>query len=148
MNLMSHGRLAGALFLAMALGLFTMGGIQAADKAEDAAVKDLMRQPLDAAARYHDHPAAISLTEVTLPPGGDSEPHRHPGPVAVYVLEGTLIFQAGDGPLQTVYAGGTVFEPAGVIHRVARNPSQTDPVRFLAWMLIDANETELVLPVD
>ncbi len=43
-------------------------------------------------------PTRATTQEVTFEPGAASAPHRHPGPVFGYVLEGGLEFQAGDAP--------------------------------------------------
>lgn len=124
-----------------------VGVAQAADGPPgEGVVKDLLRQVLGSVP--DGGATALSLVEVSYPPGGSSEAHRHPGPVVVYVLEGSLEFQAGDGPLRLLQAGDVFFEPAGVVHRISRNASQTSPARFLAWMLVDAEETELVQPAD
>lgn len=140
---------AGLVPLFLGFGL-CVGVVQAADSPAgspgEGVVKDLLRQVLEPVP--DGGASALSLVEVSYPPGGSSEAHRHPGPVVVYVLEGSLEFQAGDGPLQLLQAGDVFFEPAGVVHRISRNASQTSPARFLAWMLIDAEETELVQPAD
>lgn len=112
----------------------------------DAKVKDLLRQTLQE--KVDGQPAMVSLVEVHYPAGGSSQPHRHPGPIVGYVLEGAIEFQLDDGPVQTIRAGETFFEPARALHKVSRNASQTEPARFLAYMLAPQSEKELVLPVD
>lgn len=42
--------------------------------------------------------ATATTLEVTIEPGGGSPPHRHPGPVFGYVLEGEFETQLGDAP--------------------------------------------------
>ncbi len=91
-------------------------------------------------------PTRATTQEVTFEPGVASAPHRHPGPVFGYVLEGELEFQAGDAPAQTLKAGDTFYEPAGVLHAVARNPSDKARSRILAVMLHPRNAKELVVP--
>ena len=78
-----------------------------------------------------------SVTAVTLlfAPGATSTPHKHPGSVLVYVIEGAIEMQAGTSPLTTVRAGETFFEPAGATHAVARNPSPSEPTRAIAFLL-------------
>jgi len=111
-----------------------------------AAVKEVLLQALGET--VEGNPAAVSLVEVSYPPGGASEPHRHPGPVVGYVLEGAIEFQADDGPLRTIHAGEGFFEPAHALHRVSRNASNTRPARFLAYMLVREGDKRLVLPAD
>jgi quercetin dioxygenase-like cupin family protein len=82
------------------------------------------------------HPGeSLTLVSLTFQPGVQSKPHRHPGPVLVYVLEGALEMQIGDGPLTTVREGETFYEPSGVVHSVARNPHATQPARAIAFLL-------------
>ena len=58
------------------------------------------------------HPGEqVSMTVVNYPPGLESQPHSHHGPVFVYVLEGTMELQVNGGPLTTVPAGETFYEP-------------------------------------
>ncbi|TWT56944.1 Isonitrile hydratase [Thalassoglobus neptunius] len=87
-----------------------------------------------------------SLLEVTVPPLGFSPPHRHPGSVTGYVLEGTLEFAVEDEPIQTLKAGDTFFEPKMILHRVSRNPDKTRPCRFLVTMVHPADAKQLVIP--
>ncbi len=91
-------------------------------------------------------PAKASLIEVTLPPGAESPPHHHPGPVTGYVLEGTLEFQIGDRPLRTLKAGDSFFEPTMILHRVARNPSDKRVCRVLVTMIHPADAKRLTIP--
>ncbi len=90
--------------------------------------------------------AKVTLLELSYGPGESSAPHRHPGPVVVYILEGALEAQIDDGPVRTYKKGESFFEPANALHKVSRNASQTEPVRFLAYMLTSADEEQLVRP--
>ncbi|MEW4489510.1 cupin domain-containing protein [Thalassoglobus sp. JC818] len=87
-----------------------------------------------------------SLIEVTVPPMGFTPPHRHPGSVTGYLLEGTLEFAVEDRPVQTLKAGDTFFEPKMILHRVSRNPDKTRPCRFLVTMVHPADAKQLVIP--
>src|SRR5579884_1457220 len=57
--------------------------------------------------------AKITLLELERAPGSAGAPHRHPGPVVVYVVEGELESQVGDGPVKVYRKGETFYEPAG-----------------------------------
>ncbi len=90
--------------------------------------------------------AKVTVLELERAPGTAGAPHRHPGPVFVYVLDGELE-SAIDGQEPKVYAKGEMFyEPPRALHRVSRNPSKTAPVRFLAFLLTAKDEKELVRP--
>jgi quercetin dioxygenase-like cupin family protein len=64
---------------------------------------------------------AITVMEMTIPPGSGPPPHTHPGGEAVYVLEGNLryhidgeVHEGGPGSFFYIPAGITEnFEPAG-----------------------------------
>jgi quercetin dioxygenase-like cupin family protein len=91
-------------------------------------------------------PTRATTQEVTFEPGVASAPHRHPGPVFGYVLEGELEFQAGDGPARRLNAGDTFYEPAMVLHAVARNSSAKVRTRVLAVILHPRDAKALVIP--
>jgi quercetin dioxygenase-like cupin family protein len=88
----------------------------------------------------------VTVWELERAPGASSPPHRHPGPVLGYVLEGELEVALGDGPVKTYKAGQMWYEPARILHRVSRNPSKTKNVRFLAILFSDEGEKTLVIP--
>jgi quercetin dioxygenase-like cupin family protein len=91
-------------------------------------------------------PARATTLEATFEPGAASAPHRHPGPVFGYVLEGELEFQAGDAPARRLKAGDTFYEPARVLHTVSRNPSDKAKTRLLAILVHPRDAKELVIP--
>ncbi len=91
-------------------------------------------------------PARATTLEVTFEPGAASAPHRHPGPVFGYVLEGEFEFQAGDAPARRLKAGDTFYEPEMVLHAVSRNPSAKARTRLLAVMLHARGAKALVVP--
>src|SRR5262245_64238394 len=79
--------------------------------------------------------AKATVVEVTLGPGQAGEPHRHPGPVFGYVLEGEYEHALDDEPVKTYKAGDTFYAPSGSVHGVARNPSGKTRTRLLAVIL-------------
>ncbi|QDT78141.1 Cupin domain protein [Gimesia maris] len=87
-----------------------------------------------------------TMLEVTLDPLAGSPPHRHPGSVSGYIIEGTFEFQVGDGPLQTFRAGDTFFEPAMILHRIGRNPDPEKRTRFIVTMVHPSDARQLVIP--
>ncbi len=114
--------------------------------ADSPAIRVLLEQTL--AEKLNGKEAKVTLIEVTKGPGEAASPHRHPGPVVGYVLEGELEFQVEGRPLHTYHKGDVFFEPAGALHAVSRNPSKTQPVRFLAFFLMGAEEKRLVIPAN
>ncbi len=93
-------------------------------------------------------PGQVTTFELTLAPGAAGTPHRHPGPIYGYVLEGEFEFQAGDEPEQRLKAGDTFYEPAMALHGVSRNPSKTAQTKVLAIMVHARDAKDLVIPVE
>ena len=74
----------------------------------------------------------VTFVEVTYEPGEAGKPHRHPGPVFGYVLEGEFEFAINDEPAKVFKAGETFYEPSGCVHRVTKNASAEKRTRVLA----------------
>ena len=91
-------------------------------------------------------PTRATTLEVTFEPGAASAPHRHPGTVFGYVLEGELEFQTEDAPARRLNAGDTFYEPTMVLHAVSRNPSAKVRTRVLAVILHPRDAKALVVP--
>jgi quercetin dioxygenase-like cupin family protein len=76
----------------------------------------------------------VTVTELTLPPGNVGRPHRHPGFVLAYVLEGEVVAKIS-GSAEATYGRGQMFyEYPGSTHEVSRNASGTKPARILAMI--------------
>jgi quercetin dioxygenase-like cupin family protein len=87
-----------------------------------------------------------TTVEVTLGPGKASAPHRHPGPVFGYVLEGEYEWAIDDQPARILKVGDTFYEPTLCLHRVSRNPSNKGKTRILAVVLHPADVKDIVIP--
>jgi len=82
----------------------------------------------------------VRMEVVTFPPASVSPPHRHPGHVFVYVLDGAIESALDDQPPVRYQTGDSFYEPAGGLHRITRNTSDSDPARVLAVMLVHEGE--------
>ena len=83
------------------------------------------------------HGWQMTAVVVAYKAGEMDQPHRHPGFVFGYVIEGELKFQV-DGGKETVYRAGQMFyEAPGGVHRVSGNASSTKPARLLAMIFAD-----------
>jgi quercetin dioxygenase-like cupin family protein len=80
------------------------------------------------------------VLEVTIPPGPGSKPHRHPGLVMGYVLDGALRFALDGGPPQTVKTGEVFYEPPNILHTMSASADPNKPVRFLVFFVGDTGE--------
>ncbi len=91
-----------------------------------------------------------TMVEVVLDPLAGSPPHRHPGPVSGYVLEGTFEFQVEGSPVRLLKAGDSFFEPKMILHKVGRNPDKAARTRVLATIVhpSDAASIMIMEPVD
>ena len=76
----------------------------------------------------------VTVSEIHEAPGQVGKPHRHPGFVLVYVLEGAVVAKISGGPEKTYTAGQMFYEYPGSTHEVSRNASDTKPARFLAFI--------------
>ena len=90
--------------------------------------------------------AKATTFEVTFGPGIEGAPHRHPGPIYGYVIEGEFEFAVGDGKVQKLKAGDTFYEPTMALHAVSRNPSSKVKTRVLAILVHPRDAKELVIP--
>jgi quercetin dioxygenase-like cupin family protein len=88
----------------------------------------------DIAEKLDGKEAKATTVELTMEPGQLSSPHRHPGPVFGYVIEGEYEWAVNDRPAKVFKAGETFNEPTGALHRVSRNPGKAK-ARVLAVVL-------------
>ncbi len=123
--------------------LFGIGGMHAA-RESGSIVTPLSSREI--AETLDGEKAAATAVEVRLEPGGAGMPHRHPGPVFGYVLEGEYELGIDEQPTNILRAGETFYEPTGCLHRVSRNPSKEHVTRVIAWVLHPRDVKNLVLP--
>ena len=101
---------------------------------------------VDVAEQIDGKPAKATTFDLTFPPGASSLPHRHPGAVFGYVVQGDFEFKAGDDPVRTLTAGQSFYEPTMVLHEVGRNPSASVTTRVLAVIIHPRDTAQLVIP--
>lgn len=105
-------------------------------------VKQLMAKPLS---EYPGKEAV--MLEVSYAPGAKDMEHRHDAHALLYVLEGTVQMQLKGGPLVTLKAGDTFYEGPKDVHVVGRNASDTEPARFVVFLL-KGQGAPILTPVD
>jgi quercetin dioxygenase-like cupin family protein len=76
----------------------------------------------------------VTASYVDFAPGRVGNPHRHPGFVLVYVVEGAVVAKVSGQDERTYTAGQMFYEPPGSTHEVSRNASATQPARILAMI--------------
>jgi quercetin dioxygenase-like cupin family protein len=89
--------------------------------------------------------AKVTVVEVTLEPGQESVPHRHPGPVFGYVLEGEYEHAINDESAKVLKIGETFYEPGGCLHRVSRNPGKAK-TRIVATIVHPRDAKKISVP--
>jgi len=79
----------------------------------------------------------VTMVKVELEPGSPgSPPHRHPGPMFGFMLEGEIAFQLEGRPEERYRAGETFWEPGGdCVHLKAANASADQPASFIALVI-------------
>ena len=90
--------------------------------------------------------AKATVVEVTLEPGQAGSPHRHPGPVFGYVIEGKYELGIDDQLTKILKAGETFYEPTGCLHRVSKNPADSGKTRVLAVVLHPRDAKQVAIP--
>ena len=74
-----------------------------------------------------------------VPPGGVADRHYHPGDVAIYMLQGSLVFTPDHEQPFELKAGQITFNPAKHIHR-AKNMSASEPAKVLNCMIAEQGQ--------
>ena len=80
--------------------------------------------------------------EVNLAPGETGRPHHHARSAFIYayVVSGTVRSQVEGEPVHDYHAGDSWYEPPGAHHIVSRNPSPSQPAKFLAVFVVDSDD--------
>ncbi|NYF78282.1 cupin domain-containing protein [Granulicella arctica] len=105
---------------------------------------EIVRRQLLSAALGQRNVTQVDVREILFQPGQQTGRHLHPCPVLGYIVEGTALFQRSDAAdVQTLVAGSAFYEPAGTVILRFDNASATEPMRFIAYYLLDG-EQELI----
>jgi len=84
------------------------------------------------------------MITVEYPPGNSDPIHRHNAHAFVYVLEGSIVMQVRGGKEVTLTPGQTFYEGPSDVHIVGRNASQTQPAKFVVFLVKDKGAPVLV----
>jgi quercetin dioxygenase-like cupin family protein len=85
----------------------------------------------------------VDVREITLGPGQKAGYHRHPCPVFGLIKSGEALVQVEGEEARMLHAGEAFYEPQDrpIVH--FDNASETSPMTFVAFYLID-RETQLI----
>jgi quercetin dioxygenase-like cupin family protein len=103
------------------------------------AVRQLMMEPL---AGIDGQMGAVLLVEYS--PGASSKPHRHPGHVFAYVLDGAVVSEVYPGQPIKYTKGQMWYEPPMHTHRISRNASESAPAKLVVFMIIEKGQPLIV----
>jgi quercetin dioxygenase-like cupin family protein len=132
------------LTLAAGIGLGAGGMLAAPHNPEDERVKIIAERNI--IEKLDGKEAKVAMVQVTIAAGQDGAPHRHPGPVFGYVLEGEYELGIDDQPTKIVKQGETFYEPTGCLHRVSKNPSAKGTTRVLAVVVQPRDAKAVAIP--
>jgi quercetin dioxygenase-like cupin family protein len=132
-----------AITFGVALGV---AGVSLAQHGEQGHGKVMRLSERDVIETLDGKEARVTTVEVAYEPGESGQPHRHPGPIFGYVLEGEFELGLGEEPVKKLKAGETFYESTGILHRVSRNPSTKGRTRVLAVIVHPRDAKNLVLP--
>jgi quercetin dioxygenase-like cupin family protein len=79
-------------------------------------------------------------------PGADGSGHHHPVVGLGYMLSGTIVSAFAEDEPIAIEKGQSFVDAAHLIHRVSRNASATEPVRFVIAYTVREGELVTVLP--
>jgi quercetin dioxygenase-like cupin family protein len=86
----------------------------------------------------------VEAKQIYFEPGQITGHHDHPCPVVGYILKGSVKFQIEGEPPKVLHTGDAFFEPPDkrVLH--FDNASDTDPVTFVAFYLLDESDRDFI----
>ena len=84
------------------------------------------------------------MITVEYPPGASDPIHRHNAHGFIYVLEGSIVMQVKGGQEVTLTPGQTFYEGPDDVHVVGRNASQTEPAKFVVFLVKDRGAPVLI----
>jgi quercetin dioxygenase-like cupin family protein len=107
--------------------------------AQDAKVTEMLSKDL------HNIPGKEGLMiTVEYPPGASDPIHRHNAHAFIYVLEGSIVMQVKGGQEVTLTPGQTFYEGPDDVHVIGRNASQTEPAKFVVFLVKDKGAPVLI----
>jgi len=141
-SLLSHGAVALIAAVLAAVGTSSVSGLIGGASAQTAPAGTI---PLLTQALPDLPGREVRITLLDRGPGDNSAPHRHPGHHTFgYVVEGTYELGINGGPVRTLKAGDTFYEPPGALHSVSRNASKDKPMKIVVFMVADQSKPSTV----
>jgi quercetin dioxygenase-like cupin family protein len=83
---------------------------------------------------------SADVREIRLQPGQRGGRHLHKCAVLGYIVDGTAVYQIEGEPEQILPAGSAFHEPAGAIIAEFGNASDSEPMTFVSFYLLNGEE--------
>ncbi len=100
----------------------------------------IVRKPLLAAAIGGRSVGSVDVREIRFEAGQTTGRHVHPCPVLGYIASGAAVLEIEGRPPQPLLAGAAFYEPADTVIARFDNASSTEPMTFIAFYLLTADE--------
>jgi quercetin dioxygenase-like cupin family protein len=84
--------------------------------------------------------SSVDVREIRLEPGQLAGRHFHPCAVVGYIVGGTALYQIEGQATQTLPTGSAFYEPADTVIANFGNASQSAPMTFIAFYLLDGEQ--------
>ncbi|WP_214070653.1 cupin domain-containing protein [Mucilaginibacter sp. dw_454] len=100
----------------------------------------IIRKPLLTAELGSKQITTVEIKEIKFEPGQKTGVHFHPCPVTGYIASGSVDFQIEGEEEIFIPTGGAFYEPAGKTIIKFDNHSDTEPMTFIAFYLLNGNQ--------
>jgi quercetin dioxygenase-like cupin family protein len=100
----------------------------------------IVRKPLLSAALENKHIASVDVRKIVFQPKQATGRHRHPCSVFGYIAEGAAVLQIEGQATRQLPQGSAFHEPAGAVIARFDNASSTEPLKFIAYYLLEGKQ--------
>ena len=83
---------------------------------------------------------SADVREIRMDAGQQGGRHLHPCAVLGYIVSGTAVYQIEGESVQTLPASSAFYEPADTVIANFGNASDTEPMTFVAFYLLDGEQ--------
>ena len=99
--------------------------------------KQIDRRPLIHVSMDRRTVSSVDVRQITFEAGQETGKHTHPCPVMGYIAKGAVLFQIEGQPVQELPEGSAFYEPADTVILRFDNASDSEPMTFIAYYLLD-----------
>jgi quercetin dioxygenase-like cupin family protein len=103
-------------------------------------LKTIIRKELLKTALAAHNVTDVDVREIRFEPGQQTGRHFHPCTVVGYIAEGSAVMQVEGQPPIDLPTGAAFHEPANTTIARFDNASDTEPMTFIAFYLLDGSQ--------